>query len=164
MFFDNTRCLACQLELGFVPEHSTLIAFAERENGAFDTPFGSYRKCENYREHGVCNWLVPSAETSRLCQACRLNHVIPDLSDPDHRMLWGAIEQAKRRLIYGLNRLGLPLVSKADDPERGLSFDIKAEKDGERVLTGHADGLITLNLAEADTVTREILKMQEAEK
>lgn len=155
IFFDNTRCLACQRELGFLPEKLTLVAFVEDANGVCGTPFGAYRKCENYSEHGVCNWLLPEAETSRLCQACGLNRVIPDLSDPEQRTRWAAMEEAKRRLVYGLNRLGLPLVSKDEDPVRGLSFDIKADTEGERVLTGHADGLITLNLSEADTVTRE---------
>jgi hypothetical protein len=159
VFFDNSRCLACERELGFLPDRLTLASFTADASGVCETPFGVYRKCENYLEHGVCNWLVPEAETSRLCQACRLNHVIPDLSDPENRKLWGAVEQAKRRLVYGLNRLGLPLVTKDEDPKRGLSFDIKAETGNERVLTGHADGLITLNLSEADTVTRERIRV-----
>jgi hypothetical protein len=58
-------------------------------------------------------------------------------------------------LIYSLLRAGLPLVPKAEDIARGLAFDIKADSDAERVLTGHAAGLITLNLAEADPLARE---------
>jgi hypothetical protein len=38
---------------------------------------------------------------------------------------------------------------------RGLSFDIKSDVGDERVLTGHSDGLITLNIEEADPEKRE---------
>jgi hypothetical protein len=68
------------------------------------------------------------------------------------------VEKAKRRLVYGLRRLGLTVLSKHVDPVRGLSFDIKAERAGERVLTGHCDGLITLNLSEADPIEREKMR------
>jgi hypothetical protein len=139
-----------------------ITAFEPGEGRSVTTPFGAYEKCENYAEHGVCNWLVPGAEMSTLCQACRLNRVIPDLSNPENHRLWADVEHAKRRLVYGLARLRLPLVPKLDDDERGVAFDIKAETDGERVLTGHADGLITLNLGEADAATRE--KMRESMK
>lgn len=155
IFFDNTRCLTCQRELGFLPDQLVLSSLEPASDGTFTTPHGNYRKCENYSEHGVCNWLVPATETTQLCQACRLNQVIPDLSSPDNRENWANMEQAKRRLVYGLDRLGLPLITKDEDAKRGLAFDIKADTEGERVLTGHDEGLITLNLGEADTVTRE---------
>ena len=154
-FFDNTRCLTCQRELGFLSDQLLLTSLEPAADGTFNTPYGNYRKCENYAEYGVCNWLVPAAETTQLCQACRLNQVIPDLTNPENRQNWANMEEAKRRLVYGLDRLGLPLVTKAEDPKHGLAFDIKADTEGERVLTGHDEGLITLNLGEADTVTRE---------
>jgi hypothetical protein len=159
VFFDNTQCLSCNRELGFLPERFKMHAFrggqSERD---IATPFGSYRKCKNYAQEGVCNWLVESASSCELCQACNLNNVIPDLSDPERKARWHETEQAKRRLVYGLNRLGLPVISKADDPVRGLAFDIKSNTGDEHVITGHADGLITLNLAEADAAEREAIR------
>jgi hypothetical protein len=155
VFFENTECLACKRELAFVPETLTLYALEPRPDGTLETPNGTYRKCENYSAQGVCNWLVPETATERLCEACRLNRVIPDLSNPENHRLWGEVERAKRALLYGLRRLGLPVESKATDPTHGLAFDIKADTASEHVLTGHDDGLITLNLAEADPVTRE---------
>jgi hypothetical protein len=165
VFFDNTRCLTCHRELGFLPDAGVISALepapADAEGAAvFTTPHGRYVKCANNVEHGVCNWLVREGDSERLCQACRLNNVIPDLSNPENHKLWAEVERAKRRLVYSLNRLGLPLVSKAEDAEHGLAFDIKADVGSARVLTGHADGLITLNLAEADTVVREKLRVQ----
>jgi hypothetical protein len=122
-------------------------------------PTGGYRKCENYAAAGVCNWMVRAEDPIRLCQACRLNNVIPDLSIPENREKWARAEVAKRRLIYSLNRLALPVVPKTLDAVRGLSFDLKDDLPTERVLTGHMDGLITVNLAEADPLLREKLRL-----
>ena len=41
------------------------------------------------------------------------------------------------------------------DNEHGLAFEFRAEAPGEAVLTGHANGLITINIAEADDAIRE---------
>lgn len=127
------------------------------ENG-FETRVGRFRKCGNYATEGVCNWLVPADAEEELCEACRLNNVVPDLSIPENHTRWAEMEKAKRRLVFTLSALGLPLVPKSEDTERGLAFDIKADTPGDRVLTGHAEGLITLNLAEADAPTRERIR------
>jgi len=159
VFFENTKCLACDRELGFAPERLELLSFVASDSGVVQSPHGTYRKCKNYVQEGVCNWLVEAESGQELCQACELNHVIPDLSVPENRALWLEVEKAKRRLVYSLNRLGLPLLSKTRDPAIGLSFDIKASVGDERVLTGHADGLITLNLSEADAPEREKMRV-----
>lgn len=158
VFFTNTLCLGCSRELGFLPEALDMVSFVV---GAAEivTRHGSYRKCANYVHEGVCNWLVRSDSSDDLCQACRLNNVIPNLADPENHDRWHEVEQAKRRLIYSLDSLRLPVLSKNDDPERGLSFDIKQSVGNERVLTGHADGLITLNLDEADSAEREKMRV-----
>jgi hypothetical protein len=45
------------------------------------------------------------------------------------------------------------------DPERGLAFDfLRSPADGPRVLTGHAGGIITVNIEEADNPTRERIR------
>jgi hypothetical protein len=163
-FFENTRCLACRRELGFLPDALTLVAIEAKASGWFSTGRGDYRKCSNYVDEGVCNWMLPASAPGSLCQACQLNHVIPDLSQPENRRLWAETEKAKRRLIYTLNQLKLPLYSKQDDPERGLAFDIKADVGSTRVLTGHEDGLITLNVAEADAVEREKVRLSMKER
>lgn len=159
IFFDNSECLSCGRELGFAPDQLQLLTLGELRDGTFDTAGGRYRKCSNYVDQGVCNWLLPADAAAELCQACELNHVIPNLSEPENGALWQEVEKAKRRLIYSLNQLGLPLLSKDQDAERGLSFDIKASVGNERVLTGHADGLITLNLKEADAAEREKMRL-----
>jgi len=59
-------------------------------------------------------------------------------------------------LVYSLLKMKLPLISKNIDEEKGLTFDFLADLQGKpRVLTGHDNGLITLNIVEADDVERE---------
>jgi hypothetical protein len=66
-------------------------------------------------------------------------------------------------MVYTLLALGLPVVSKDIDAEQGLAFEFKSDlhtpKD-EPVLTGHDEGLITLNVAEADDAEREKRRVQ----
>lgn len=74
------------------------------------------------------------------------------------------MEIAKHRLIYSMLNLKLPLRSRADDPEHGLGFKFMADSknaDGTvtRVTTGHEDGIITLNLEEADDSVREKIRI-----
>ena len=64
----------------------------------------------NYREAQVCNWAVARTMTSIRCAvSCRLTRVIPDLSVAGHQAAWYRLEVAKRRLVYTLLTLGLPL-------------------------------------------------------
>jgi hypothetical protein len=90
---------------------------------------------------------------------------VPNLSDPDAIDSWRRLEIAKRRLVYTLIELGLPLDSKENQPETGLAFAFKQEgPDGERVLTGHCDGLVTINIREADAPSREQTRVRLGER
>jgi hypothetical protein len=104
--------------------------------------------CGN-RESIGCNWSVDDG--GQYCGSCALNRTIPNLSFPQNVLLWRRVEEAKRRLIYDLRRLGLPLISRSGAT---IAFDILSEEAGP-VLTGHLAGLITLNIVEADDVERE---------
>jgi hypothetical protein len=91
-----------------------------------------------------------------LCVACRHNRTIPDLSIPENSLLWAKIEGEKHRLIYSLLRLGLRVEPDIEMSRNGLIFDFLADTDPNApVMTGHADGLITINIAEADDAKRE---------
>ncbi len=73
---------------------------------------------------------------------------------------WYRLEVAKRRLIYSLLALNLPLRNKLEDPEQGVAFEFLADPDpsvqgAAPVLTGHDNGVITVNLAEANDAERE---------
>lgn len=127
---------------------------------AADAPL--WRRCGNFDSPAGCNWLTPADEEEPLCRSCRLNRTIPDLSDPDNGRWWRLIENAKRRLVAQLLRVGLPVKSKvSEDEEHGVMFDfLRNPKEGPRVLTGHASGLITLNVEEADDSIREKTRHQ----
>jgi hypothetical protein len=94
------------------------------------------------------------------CVACRHNVTIPTLTLGENQANWQKIELAKRGLFYSLLRFRLPLLTRTEDPEKGLGFafladDPDAEGEEAHVLTGHAEGLITLNIAEASDPERE---------
>lgn len=122
-----------------------------------------YRLCRNYVEHNICNWVVATDDPSGLCVSCRMTTVIPDLSVQDNLARWYRLEAAKRRLVVGLLSLGLPVrtANPADATQHALAFQFLADQreagaaTATAVLTGHEDGLITLNIAEADDPERE---------
>jgi hypothetical protein len=157
LYFESTACASCSIRLGYSTERNAFLA-AYPANGQWQTRGSGEREqqlCVN-TEHDACNWLVPAGEDHAFCLACRHNRTIPDLSRADNLRHWRKIEQAKHRLFYTLLRLRLPLVTRRESPD-GLAFDFLASTGSaaERVMTGHASGLITLNVVEADDAERE---------
>lgn len=156
VYFENSRCQRCGFEFGFLPDQLTLTALSPIEGsaGRFEALAAGWapvERCASAASAG-CNWLVPAGSPG-FCRACALSRRIPDLSVPENVALWRDAELAKRRLIYALLRLGLPLERREGVK---LAFDILSDKaEDQPVLTGHADGLITINLAEADPAERE---------
>jgi len=120
---------------------------------------GQYRYCGN-AIHGVCNWLVGAQSQEAFCESCRLNQVVPDLTIPQNLDRWRKLELAKRYVMRSILRWGLPHPSRAQDEINGLAFEFLGDRQtgtgaATKVLSGHADGLITLNVAEADDGERE---------
>jgi hypothetical protein len=168
LHFENTLCLACGRQVGFLPDENTASALEPLEDARYLALANDrgYRKCRNYHEYNVCNWMVGDDEPGDYCQSCRLTEIIPDLTERGNLKLWFRIEKAKRRLLYTLKQLRLPIHGRDRDPEHGLSFRFLAEATsfsefndeplpGAHVMTGHLAGTITINLAEADASTRE---------
>ncbi len=170
IFFENTTCVKCGHFVAFLPDRGELASLEQGPDGLWH-PGGnnssgvSYRLCRNYEVEKVCNWAVPADDPVPLCLSCRLTRVIPNLTDPSHRVAWMKLEVAKRRLVYSLLHFHLPILNKVFDPKNGLAFDFLADKvtpDAKptSVLTGHDDGLITINIAEADDGEREKRRLQ----
>jgi len=163
VFFENVRCVNCDHALAYLPDLQVIGSLNEAGENLWTSPLPGaagrqYRLCENYVKHDICNWAVPADDSNPLCLSCRLTRVIPDLGKPGNKQAWYKLEAAKRRLVYSLLRLGCPLKSKAEDPERGLAFEFLADPEtpgAPPVTTGHAGGLITLSVAEADDAKRE---------
>ena len=173
-FFENVACVVCGRELGFLPGVLTLSALEPAGIGTFkpaEAEPGSqlYKKCQNYAKESVCNWMIPigtnpGQDNETFCASCRLNQTIPDLSREQNHALWNRMEKAKRRLLYSLLSFKLPIANKIDDPKQGLAFafledQVKPDGTVSRVMTGHDNGLITLNIAEADDSVREKIRL-----
>jgi len=156
VYFENVVCENCGMALGFDPLAMTMRTLQPDPSGKLSTGRSSGRKtyCANYA-HNVCNWLVPFEQDGSLCRSCGLNKTIPDLSVPGNVERWFEIEKAKRRLVYTLLKLRLPIAPPPGSNLPPLAFDIVAD-----AKTGHADGLITINLAEADPAMRERTREQ----
>ncbi|UCH52580.1 MAG: putative zinc-binding peptidase [Pseudomonadota bacterium] len=175
VYFENSQCVVCQRALGFLPGRQVMSAIEPNADGTHRALADgmNYRQCQHYAKENVCNWMVAPDDPNAYCQACRLNQMIPNLSEPRNRVLWMRIERAKRRLLYTLYSLGLPVIGRDADPVNGLAFEFLADMtDGseftdisgaQRVLTGHRGGLITINIEEADPSSRESVREQMGE-
>jgi hypothetical protein len=145
LYFENSQCLKCGHAVGFDPVTLTMMNLGAGE---------PYRYCSN-AEFGTCNWLVSASSTSSFCLACDLNRVIPSLTSDVNRQRWKSMEAAKHRLIYSLRQLKLPFSVSKGGQEVALAFDFMADiPSGEKVMTGHDNGVITINIEEADEAQR----------
>jgi hypothetical protein len=160
VFFENDHCVKCGHPLGFLPDVLDLSALektADNKSQASSSQASGrlYRQCENGRQFQVCNWMVPAEDPNPLCVSCRLNKVIPDLAENKNRGRWEKLELAKRRCIYTFLKLGLPIESETESNQPALSFRFLQDQMNAPVQTGHENGVITVNIAEADADERE---------
>jgi hypothetical protein len=163
LFFENVRCLRCGSDLAFLPDKLSLAAIEpvpsdaglwRRRMRAPNAGGRSYRLCRNHTDFQACNFAVPAADPNPLCVSCRQTRILPDLSVADHHARWYRIEVAKRRLFYTLAKLGLVMTEPPDGERDGPVFEFLADLPGQQVITGHLEGVITLNVAEADDAER----------
>jgi hypothetical protein len=161
LFFENSHCLRCGAPLGFAPEKLELRTleplFRESYRAIDGSPHCRYRRCAR-AEVAACNWLVHESDPHELCVSCRLTSTVPALEDGHAQRAFALAEAAKRRLLYQLLDLGLPFVLRDDPPADGLRFVLAFGTPTRPVITGHANGVITLDLSESDHVHRERLR------
>lgn len=156
LYFENAQCLTCGSLVLYDPDRVEFVMSGQ-----------GHRACSNATECG-CNWAARPEALS--CRACELNHTIPDLSITGNHERWTRVEAAKRRAVYSLLAFGLPVGPKVDaGDEIGLAFDFLGDPmfgnqpTGEKVLTGHDNGVVTLNLAEAEPAEREKMRSEMGE-
>lgn len=182
VFLGNSQCLACRTPLGYVTERLGVVPLAPATHDGAEpdtfTVFGdtggrAWRRCANFLTAAGCNWMVPAPRAGDdpsfttdglapgFCLSCSATRTIPDLSVASNGNLWRKLEQAKRRLLSQLLALGLPVVTRHADPVHGLAFDFLSNvPGGPHVLTGHEEGLITLNAEEAEDAVRERIRAE----
>lgn len=161
VFFENTQCTNCGRTLAYLPEAESVVSLDPIGGNLWQTTDAQgmtvrVNLCQNYRTRHVCNWALPETDPNALCTSCRLTTVIPNLEKPKRETAWFKMEAAKRRLVCGLQRLRLAYF--ADGAFPGLVFEFLEDPEDpneDPILTGHANGVITLNLAEADDAERE---------
>jgi hypothetical protein len=158
--FENSTCLNCGSSLGFSLDQMALLVIAKGDQGdhtgAVDAD--DYQLCANLYV-AECNWLVSRDQPGGLCASCALTLERPNDADADGLAAFARAEAAKRRLVVELHELKLPIVGRDRDPEQGLGFRLLSSA-FEKVITGHDDGVITLDLAEGDDVHREQLRVE----
>ena len=192
IFFESNQCISCGKTVGIDDNFEQVETYQQDpETGLFykdNHPNIPYRKCDNNEEYGACNGMVnlstfvpnptldlDTYKEEMLCFGCRFNVTVPDLSIVEHIPLWKKMEAAKRRALYTLELLPIPLQTTDENVESGLSFDFITDRnvkdhftsplEGQDVVfTGHDCGHITINLAEADDVARYQTKHAMAER
>lgn len=161
VFFENVKCLQCGSALAFLPDRMNMAAIEEVPDAQAEglwrprargkkAAAARYRLCHNHTTQNACNFAVPADDPNPLCVACRLTRTLPDLSQEGNPQRWYKLEVAKRRLFYTLVKLGLAAACPPDGRADGPTFDFLADQPGQPVMTGHAEGLITINVIEAD--------------
>ena len=164
LFFENTRCLSCERALGYHPQRQELLPLDNDSGLLVDGQF--LPLCRNGVDYDVCNWLVLE-NGAEYCMSCTLNDTIPSLVTATRRGWWKSLEHAKRRLIYSLVQLGLGPAQTSSVKPVAFQF-IEDQRTNpyvseEYVSTGYHDGLITINISEADDVSREITRLNQGE-
>jgi len=147
VYFENRGCTNCGRALAF--DAAALDMQAEELPGA------GLAYCSNRTADIRCNWVSPAGGQ---CLSCRTSKLIPALSKTENRERWRKLEAAKRRLLYDVLRIGLPV----DDSRLRFVFkeDRRTNPDvrDDHVTIGHRSGTITINAAEADEVYREQMR------
>lgn len=155
LYLDALRCPNCEAELGY---HILTRQFYGVRNGRVVIEGANWYTCSN-REWD-CNWLVWEDAPAGRCFSCRLTRTRPAANDTVALEKLAKTEEAKRRLILQLGDLGLPIVP-WDVKPGGLGFDlISSLSEGKPVMIGHANGIITIDLAESLDDRREALRVR----
>lgn len=162
IYFNNVKCLACEAILGHCDCCSSLTSFVPTERRLkCDACDRHVDACPN-QIHKVCNSFVPRAS---LCRWCAFTTDIPDLSDSTNVARWARLELAKRMLLRQLNDLQLPPFKNDLNTTHPLTFRFLGDMVDEsgnhqKTVTGHANGVVTINIAEADSVQRERTRIE----
>ncbi len=164
LFFHSMQCVACGATTAVCPTCLLVASVRNDSDGTCgcDHCGANFQLCNNRLRYGACNRGVWRGADGNLCRYCALNRVIPDLSIPVNLEKWRRLERAKHRVLHDVERLGLPLITDRNDSLPSLAFQFPAALGGPAV-TGHANGLITINLDEADSAHRERTRVELAE-
>ena len=174
LYFENSRCMNCGMTVGYCVELAKIVTLQHQtgssQGSVYEVFFPNqglrhYRQCKNGSDHDACNWLVPAESQQQFCNSCRLSEVAPDLSDTNNRVAWRRHRsgQAPAALHAVLAQAAGELARRNGRTRAWPSISSRARMT-KPVMTGHDEGVITLNIDEADFAFRENMreKMGEA--
>jgi hypothetical protein len=157
--FEARQCATCQANVGFHLPTNSMVAL----DGDASTIAGQrWVRCTQASSL-ACSWLAPESQESAARGRCLADSLIrrePDTDDTLAREKLVPTALALRRLVWQLLDLRLPV-----DPwwqtEGGLAFDLLSSfSTGQKVIIGHADGVITIDVVETLDAYRERLRVQ----
>ena len=157
--FEALHCPSCAVGVGLHLRSHSMLAVNE---GTAEVDGQVWVRCTQHEPLG-CNWLVPTEYEAAARGRCLADSLIrrePDLDDTIAREKLVTTAGALRRLVYQLVDIGLPV-----DPywrrDGGLAFDLLSSySTGEKILIGHANGVITIDLVESLDAYRESLRVR----
>ena len=157
LFFENSICVSCGVGLGYSRDEGEIVP-VQLDGRYVDASGLIWHVCRNLNLSG-CTWLAPLEGGQ--CFSCSLTRTRPNNADLVGLANFPAAERAKRHVVAELDRLGFPVIGKdaalGGDPINGLCFDLLSSTD-RSVITGHEEGVITIDLAESDPAYRERLR------
>jgi hypothetical protein len=143
VFFDSLQCVVCGTELAFEigVRGALTISDANLVGGCM------------MRDSWRCNW---RPQASGLCASC----LIVDAGGHANNALLVPFLVAQRRALAQLNVLGIDWAVDAVNGlvQPSLLFTYRSTEAGDPATIGHLDGLITLDLDEADAAQREQIR------
>lgn len=154
LFFENSLCMSCGSALGYARAERAIVPVDDA--GRYVDGAGLvWWVCCNLNLSG-CTWLAEFEGGA--CFSCSLTRTRPNDADASGYVAFGEAERAKRHLIAELDDLGFAVVSKSEDPENGLAFDLLSSANG-KVHMGHDRGIITIDVSESDPALRETVRV-----
>lgn len=158
LYFENSVCVSCGAPVAYARAERDIVP-VDGSGVYVDSAGWVWHVCRNLGLSG-CTWLAPLAGGQ--CAACDLTRIRPADDDTAGLAAFPIAERAKRHLIAELDALGFPVIGKNEDPADGLAFDLLSST-WTPVTTAHADGIVTIDLAEGDDSHRERIRNQLSE-
>ncbi|QEO10817.1 hypothetical protein FLP23_06865 [Protaetiibacter larvae] len=154
VFMDELSCRSCGVAVGYHPPSRTMLDLTEP---SVEIEGRTWYPCS--RRGWKCNWVAPDGAEAGRCFSCGLIRARPASDDTIALERLAETMLGERRLLIQLDQLGLP-VDPWHEADGGLGFDLLSSYSrNERVSIGHANGIVTIDLAESLDAHRERLRV-----
>ena len=158
LHFENRTCERCGHRLGYIAARQVLAALRPQGEDAGTRSTSPGRPTDSAATPSTTPATGSSLRAGRpSARPAGTTAPSPTCRCPRTSNAGAASRTPSTGSFYSLLQLRLPLATRAEDPE-GLAFDMLADPldpFAPKVLTGHASGVVTINIAEADDAERE---------